>query len=466
MRSIWKIVGLTSSLILTSTGCGFLMPGSQPASTAGSSPAVSDEQKQVVRKQEAEAEKLEAQMGNIEEEQTERMEKDLVKALKLALGQQPQSPGLPPPESSSTVVKELRAAKIKLYLEPVVDQDGKPVADQFLQVKDSYTDRVQQLSRKMMEKKATPAETKEVTSGAKYAMKLQDIKMQVLNVSMVTMQSNSQVQTSAMTTMLRVAGMVRTRKTMEMELDDADYAKIAKWLAKQRRVELIAASSMGMLATYQAVINDGGNPQALDALAEHTAKAFPLKPTVSNAEAKEYVANLKGNVLEVKGRYEGMMRKIHGDAKYERQFKSSIDAMFAQAAGAQNQKSVSQIAAESQSKYNEDLEKCARGEPVSPGSLVGPARCKEARAARKSGQPIPASLGAGEAEKSEGGGIGSLLGGAASMFPALAIVSASLEGIQALAKGDPQAALTSAIAMAPGGGMVKEGLGMAAKLLR
>jgi hypothetical protein len=466
MRSIQSILGLSLSVILTSTGCGFLMPGAQPANASGSGPAVTSEQKEAVRKQEAEAEKLEAQMGDMEGEQTERMEKDLVKALKLALGQQPISPGMPPSESSSTVVKELRTAKVKLSIEPVVDQDGKPVADQFLQVKDGYTDRVQQLSRKIAEKKATPAEMKEIQAGSKYVMKLQDIKMQVLNVSMVTMQSNSQVQTSSMTTMLRVAQMVRTRKMMEMELSEEDYAKIAKWLARQRRVELIAATSMGVLATYQAVINDGGNPQALDALAEHTLKAFPLKPEVTTAEAKEYAANLKGNVLEVKGRYEGMMRKIHGDAKYERQFKGGIDAMFAQAAGAQNQKSVSQITADTNAKYNEDLEKCARGEAISPGSLVGPARCKEARKARESGQPIPAKLGDGGGEaKSEGGGIGGLLGGAAGMFPALSIISASLDGIQALAKGDPKGALKSAIAMAPGGGLVKEGLGMAAKLL-
>ena len=465
-------VSLAALIAALVTGCGFLpggaMPGGNTATNAGQV-SVTGEQKDAVRKQEAEAERMEAQMGNMEVEQIDRMEKDLVKALKFALGQQAAMPNMPPPETSSTVVKALRKANIKLRIEAVTDQDGQAVADNFLQVKDSFTDRVQMLSRKMAEQTATPAEKAEIMAGSKHVMKLNDIKQQLLNVSMVTMQSNSLMQTGSLTTMMRAAGMVRTRKQMEMQLNEADYARVARWLERQRRIEAIAATSMGILATYQAVLNNNGNPAALDALASNALKAFPLQTTVSSEEAKGYVTNLEVNVAQVKRSYEDMMRKVHGDTKYERKYKAGIDALFRNAETASSQKSVSEMAADTNTKYNDDLAKCGRGEAISPGSLVSPPKCKDARQAVLRGEPLPipgAQAQANTSESSGGGGLlGGLMGSVGASIPGLSIIKGSLDGLQALMKGDAKGALNAAMTMVPGGAMLKKGVEVATNVV-
>jgi hypothetical protein len=438
------------------------LPLGGPPKEAEKKPLVTDETKEAVRRQEEMADRMEEQQGNAELQQIERMEADLVKALKGSLGQQAPSPGLPPPEPSSAIIEELTRAKIKLRLEPVVDQEGRPVNDHFLQLKDSFTDRVQVLSRKMSEGKATAAEKKEMQEGARHVGKINDLRTQVMNLSMVTMSSNSQVQTSSMTTLLRAAGMVRTRKMMEMELNEADHARAKKWLERQRRSEAVAATSLGMLAAYQAVLNQGGDPKALSALAEQALKGLEARPEVSEQEVKDYLGNLGVNVAQVKARYEEMMRKIHGDAKYERQYKAGIDAMFRQAEGADNQKSVTQMAEDTQKKYNEDLERCGRGEAIDPGSLVSGPTCKEARKAQLEGRPLPRP---GQAASGGGGVVESLTDKALGMIPGIGTIKNSLEGVQALARGDTKGALQAAIGMIPGGGPIKEGLGLASKLL-
>jgi hypothetical protein len=429
--------------------------------TAPQQPLVSDEQKDAVRKQEAAAEEMEAKMGNQEEEQIAKAETDLTKAVKVALGKEAMNPGMPTPETSSNAVKAIRDAKIKMRIEQVTDQNGKPVANNFLQLKDSFTDRVQQLSKKISEQKATKAEMKEIQDGAKHVAKLNDLKQQVLNISMATMTSNNTLQTSSMTTMLRVANLVRTRKQMEMEMNDEDYARVAKWLGRQRRIEQTAAVSMGILATYQGVINDSKDPAALDLLCEKVSTSFPEKPTVTTAEAKDYVKNLKGNVTKVKGEYEAMLRKVHGDEKYNAQFKGGIDAMFAQAEGAENQKSVTQMAADTNAKYKEDIGKCARGEPISPGSLVSPPRCKQVREASQRGEPIPDSLDASNAAPEASSGGDGILG----MLPGFNIIKASIEGVSALARGDAKGALNAAVGLVPGGGPLRDTFTQVSKML-
>lgn len=484
---------VSASLLIGCGGAGSQSPGTTEPSSAK---VIGEDSKKAVREQEAAADAYEEKMG-AETEQIDRMEKDLEKALKIALGKQAQTPGMPAPESSSVVLTELRKTPIKLRLEPVVDQDGKPVNDQFIQMKDSYTDRVQQLSRKIAEQKASKAEMKEVQDGAKHVMKLNDLRQNVLNVSMVTMTSNSQLQTSSMTTLLRVAGVIRTRKQMEMEMNAQDYARIAKWLQRERRVQAIAATSMGMLATYQAVLNQNGNPKALDALADASLSAMPFQTTATEEDAKAYVANIKGSASEVKAKYESMMRKVHGDAKYEARYKAGIDAMFKQVEGAESQKSAGEMVSESQAKYRADVGKCMKGEAVDPGSMVSPPQCKELAKAVKSGDtsallpgtkkafdenggaPGTATV-ANAAKNAVGGLLGGLLGGgdpskssplsaltdaALGSVPGLGTVKNSLEGIQAIAKGDPKAALGSAIGLVPGGSAVKGGLDLAAKLL-
>lgn len=445
-------------------------PAAEPAPKQ-QGPVVGDDVKTAVRTQEDAADKAMAAAGDAEKQQVDKAEQELIASLKFALGQQAAMPGMPPPDTASSVVTDLRKANIKLRIEPITDQNGKPVADNLLQVKDSYTDRVMALSRKLSEGKATAAEKKEVQSGAKYAARLNDIKMQLGNVSRATMSANSLAQTGAMTTLMRIAGMMKTRKQMEMPVNDADYTKIAGWMARQRRTEAVAGTSLAVLATYQGVLNEGGNPQALDELAKSALQAFPMDIKVSDQEAKDYVKNLNGNIAAVKTQYEAMMRKTWGDATYESRYKSGIDAMFAQA-DPSTVKTATQIANETQVKYQADLQKCGRGEAIDPGSMVSGPHCKQAREAVLAGKPIPQTL-AGDSVASDsgnaGGGIagavGNLIGGAMSSIPALNVISASLEGLQAIAKGDPRGALKAAIGLVPGGSLLKQGLQTADKVL-
>ena len=192
-------------------------------------------------------------------------------------------------------------------------------------------------------------------------------------------------------------------------MNDADYKRVQRWLERQRRVEQTAAVSLGLLATYQAVINGKGDPEILDVMAKKTLDSFPQQPEVSLDDAKRYVKNIKGNVSKVKDQYEAMLRKVHGNARYEAQFKSSIDAMFRQAEQAENQKSVTQMANESGQKYQVDRKRCYDGQSVSAGSLVSPVTCKKLRKLALEGKPLPGTneAGAGSAkEESSGGGLG------------------------------------------------------------
>ncbi len=444
----------TLPFLMLSLGLGACLMPPQP-NTAQSEPLVTDEQKDAVRAQEAQADAMEKQMGNIEEQQLEKAEQDLVKALKLALGKEPAAPGMPPPQSSSKAIASLRQAKVKMRIEAVKDQNGKAVASDFLQLTDSVVERIQVLSRKMAEKKATPAEVKEIQKAAQLVPALNDLKSQVRSVSMATMMANNQLQTSSMTTLLRVAGMIRTRKMQEMTMNDADYARVQRWLKRQRRIETVAALSMGVLATYQGVVNDNKNPEALDLLAEKALESFPQEPEVSLADARNYAKGLKGNVAKVKEQYEAMLRKVHGDERYEAQFKGSIDGMFAQAAGAENQKSVTEMAAETGKQYQADRERCYKGEAISGGSLVSPVTCKEIRAKAMRGEPMPRANEAGAgaaAEAEESGGFASLLGS----LPGFNIIKASLDGVSALSRGDAAGALSAAIGLVPGGGALRD----------
>jgi hypothetical protein len=276
--------------------------------------------------------------------------------------------------------------------------------------------------------------------------------MQIMNLSMVTMQSNSMLQTNALTTLLRVAGMVRSRKQQEMEFNEADYKRVQRWLNLQRRVESVAALSFGMLATYQAVINSGGSAEVLDSLATKALDSFPKEPDVSLDEAKTYVKNLKGTVGQVKSQYEAMMRKVHGDARYEAQYKDGIDAVFRQAETAGSQKSVTQMANETNQKYEADRAKCYRGESIDPGSMVSPVTCKKLKELAQSGKPMPSAGAATEAAIEEAEDAGFDLFGS---LPGFNLVKASVEGLSALARGDTEGALKAAVGLVPGGSALR-----------
>ena len=140
------------------------------------------------------------------------------------------------------------------------------------------------------------------------------------------------------------------------------------------------------------------------------------------------------------------------------------------------------MAADTQTKYKEDLRKCARGEKLDPGTMVGapnPDRCKERL--KQMGEPVPETVagtpnpqglipgqvnqGLGVANSVKNGDVSGALDGAAKMFPADGTIGSSLAGLSALSKGDPKGAISAAMNLVPGGGLVKDGLSFAAKLL-
>jgi hypothetical protein len=485
-------------LLASNVGCQMLMPHGAGAGTGGSSGSAEyhpgQDVKDTVRKQEAQGD---AVTDPVEDQELAKQEKDVQHALSFALGREAQMQGAPPPESSSQALAELRAAHFKLRIEPVTNSSGAAIGGgDFIQLKDSFTDRVQQLQAKLASGTATPAERAEVMKGATQMMKLNNLKMQVSAVSRATMMTNVHVQNGGIATMLKIAGMVAVRKQQEMDWTDEDYARVKKILARQKRWEALAAGTMGMLAAYEAVVStSNGDPKALDAIADATLKAFPLDPQVSDDDAKNYVAHLSDNVASQKAKYESMMRSALGDAVYEAQYKPNIDRMFAQAANASNTKSVSQVASDANAKYQADLAKCAAGEKPDPGSLVGPAKCQQARQQALSGggaggggddgsggsaaggPGLPAGAqnamnkvqkGIGLAQAVANGDAAGAIQNAADMFPGDGPIQSSLQGVAALTKGDFKGALKSAMGLAsliPGGSIIKEGLGVAGKLL-
>lgn len=495
---------LLTPLVAGSLGCGMLAPkggaGAGASSGGGGGAAYDSPQasKDMVRTQEA---KSDAMIDPIEDQEVAKQEKDVLHALAMSLGKEGPAPGMPPYESGSQALTELRAAKFKLRIEPVTNSSGAAIGGgSFVQLKDSFSDRVQALQGKLAAGTASASERAEVMSGSKQIMKLQGLKMQVNAISLAALGTNTHVLNGSLTAMLKISGMVAVRKQQNMDWTDDDYARVKRILTRQKHWEAMGAATMGMMAAYEAIIGTNtGDPKALDAIADSTTKAFPLDPQVSDDDAKSYVSHLTDNVAAMKSKYETMMRGAVGDAMYEQQYKAGIDRMFAQAGNAGSTKSVTQVAADTNSKYQADLAKCARGEPLDPGFMVGPAKCQAARAQAQGGggggddgsqaggagsgggaggpNLIPGNVqnginkvqqGIGVAGAIANGDAAGALQGAADMFPGDGPIQNSLQGVAALTKGDFKGALKSALGLAsliPGGSLIKEGLGVAGKLL-
>jgi hypothetical protein len=463
-------------------GCGMVAgQSSGGASTAGAT-ATFEVPQAVKDRVRADEVRMDAVSDPVEDQEVAKQEKDVLHALAMSLGKEGPAAGMPPYESASQALAELRAAKFQLRIEPVSNGRGGNVGSgDFVQLKDSFTERVQALQGKLAAGTATASERAEVTSGAKQMMKLTGLRLQVTSVSQATMMTNVHVQNGGIATMLKVAGMVTARKQQSMEFTAEDYARVKRILTRQKHWEAMAAATMGMLAAYEAVVaTPTADPKALDVLAEATLKAFPLDPQVSDDDAKDYVTHLGDDASAKKAKYEAMMRAAVGDAVYEAQYKTGIDNLFARASGAASTKSVSQLVTDTGSKYQADLAKCARGEPLDPGSLVGPGKCKEARDNAPAGGDSSGGAGGGGGKGNKvaaglavagaaaNGDAAGALQAAADMFPGDGPIQASLQGVAALTKGDFKGALKSAVGLAsliPGGSLVKEGLRAAGKLL-
>lgn len=423
-------------ILATATGCGMVqmqqpgMAGAYGAGPhAGGAPEITipKETQDQLRKMTAESE---ARMNDMQDEQLDRLEKDALKGVRSALGMEKTADSMPMPPPASVSIAALRKQNVKMRLEPVTNPlNGQPNED-FLQFKDEPTERLGMLGRKSAEGTATAAEKKEMMGYQKIAYKLMDLRMQVLNTSVAAMQANSNVQTSGMMQMLNVSSMVRMRRLYNMELDANDIASVKRGLERQKRAEAIAAITMAMTAAYQAVLNNGGDPKAIDVIAQSSLKAFPLKATVTDDEAKKYVASLGENVKKVKAGYEKMLRKAWGDAKYEKQLKQTTDQMFQQAEDAEKQQSINQIAQANMAAYRRQV---AAPPPRNAKTDTG---------------------GATDADALET---------SSKLLGENSTVGASLQGISALKKGDAKGAINAALSFAPPG--VKDAFGIASKLL-
>lgn len=446
MRNAMMLQALAVALT-TTTGCGTLMGGATPSGapagqTETQGAVVTPKQEEMVRDGETRAY---AQADKAVDEEIARMEKDALKALRVALGKESPMQGMPTTESSAKLARDLRKAKHKLKLEPVRDQDGKPVADQFLQLKDSGVDRIQVLSRKIGAGKASKAEIAEAQKLGQSMQSVGDLSTHVRGISMSAMMLNNRLHTETFTTMQRAAGVVRSRKQLGMKLNEQDYAIIRGGLAREKRIGALSASMIGMLAAYQRVLNEGkGDPKALDIIAETTLKAFPMKPEVTNDDAREYVEHLEENVARTRAQYEKGMRSLFGDKKYEAEMKPHMDAIFKQAADAKNTKSIQETLAERNAEA---------------------ARRREARGARGASD-VDGAVNLGRAAAS--GDVAGAAKAASGLVPGGNAIGSSISGISALTKGDPKGALKAATDLAPlvpGGSAIKEGLGLATKLL-
>lgn len=467
--------GSLISVLAVVSGCGLMAPQGPSGPTSQPTEATYETPKESQDLVKSSTLKTYTQVFDQQDEALAKAETTVLKALKVALGKEAAYPGMPVGESASTALKGLRAAKVKARVEEVTGADGKPVAGgQLLQLKDSFTDRMPVLGRKAQEGKATPAEMKEMQDGAKHVTKLNDLRQQIQALSMATIETNTQVQNISLTQMNTVAGMIRAYKQQSLELGPEEYKLVKRGLEQQKRAEALGATTLAMMAAYQAVINNEKDPKALDIIAEGALKSFPVKVEATDADAKAYVANLGTNVSKAKAMYEATARKAMGDAYYEKNMKAGIDAMFAQAAGAKDTKSGAQIAKDSWNQYKADVEKCKSGiDPAAEGRL-GPT-CKAVFQAAKSGDTsdlLPGAKkafdetsnpGAAPGGASSDGEVEGALDTASKLFGEDSHVGASLKGVAALKRGDAKGAIAAALTFVPVPGL-KDVFSLASKL--
>ena len=403
------------------------------------------------------------------DQQLDGLEKTALSAIRMSLGKEAFSSFQPPPLPASACIAALKKGAVKMKLVAAASGLG---GDDFLQLKDEPTERIALLNRTADTN--TPAEKHERAEYAKIALKLIDLHRQVSHISGATYTANLNVQSSSVQTMLRVAALVRSRKMYGVELNAEDYALVKRGLERQRRAEAIAASTMVVLAAYQAVLNTGGDARALDYIGEGTLNAFPLRASVSDAEAKSYVDSLGQNVQAVRARYESQMSKTWGDRKYEKDLKLQTDAIFSQAEGAENTQSLSpqaqaQIYAAAAARNraaDANANAAARNASSASSANAASGWSGVTRVPPGAGPTIPrnAKNALDTVSAAVNGDASRTLDGVAGMFPGDTTIGASLQGIAALKNGDPRGAINAALTLVPIPGL-KDIFGIASKLL-
>jgi hypothetical protein len=314
-------------------------------------------------------------MEQREDDKLDELEKEAIRALKYSIGTEPIRHGQPLPYASSLALTELRKAKIELRIEPMVDAWGRPRAE-FLTLSDSFTARVQELGRRSAEGKLSRKEMTEIQAGAKYTVKLNDLRSQVMQTTLAAYQSNLQLSAgTVLHVMYLVSDMTRTRRYHDVPFSPEDHERVRRSLERLQRAQGIASATMTMIAAYQATINSNGDPEALDAVAKGLLQGLPVAPTVTVEEAKTYVDQLHSNIADAKQRYEDMLRESVGDDEYDKKYRANVDAMFAHQEDAAKQKSAEETARDMwQARAN-----CARGLPYRESALLTRSACATLR---------------------------------------------------------------------------------------
>lgn len=454
---------LVFPVVLALGGCSLFGGSKQPEPEPQPESIIPQESKDTAREGDQAMIAAQKQM----DEQIDKEEADLKKALLVALGKEPPYPGGQPPYPVSASVKELRDAKIELSLAPVLDGQGNPVADQYVQLQDSYTTKVTALSRKISEGKASKKEMKFVQNGAKHMVKINDLKAQVRAAVQPAMMSGWMVTNGSMTTMGTVSHMIKMRRQLEMEWTEEDYELVRSVMVRQSRREAIAAVTIGMMASYQAVIEGGADGKIVDDVAAGSLEALPLEGTATIEDAKALVDGFDEHVKVAHAQYDAQMRKAYSDAEYEAKYKAGVDRTFEQMGAATSAMSATERQAETMKAYEADLQKCARGEALSSASMVGPAKCKEAKAAAQGGAlsaDVMARLlgkpGDADPKALARQGIRKAL----SIIPGGKQIQRALEGVRALRDGDASKALQLAADLVPLPGPAKMALNSAATI--
>jgi hypothetical protein len=438
--SLFSLLFLVAAL----PACATTPPRAVSTSGAVASSTASED---ALRRGEAESD---ARTDPSDDDALDEQEKETLRALRQALGKASAHGGAPP-QASSACIRALRKTNAKLRLEPMPDRDGETHEGGLVDLKDSMTERMAQLQSKLTAGGLSRSEAREIQESVTTLKPIMELRGEILDVSGQTTSANLYVQHTGLSTVLKVAHMVRMRTRMGVAWTDEDYARVQRYVERMRRAAAIAAAGLGTLAAYEAVINQGGDPKAIDAVAASAVQAFPWKPAATRDDARAYVENFRQNVGQEKAQYERMMRGIYGDAKYEKRHKAEVDAMFAQASDADAPSAASQA---------------AYGPAAAPAGPRG-APSSTAAPPAKGGRDALAQVarGASVAGAAKDGDVAGALDGAAQMFPDGGTLKSSLSGMAALGRGDARGALDAALQLVPGGGLVKDGLSLAATLL-
>src|SRR5688572_30634867 len=207
-----RLIPVFFALSAVIVGCQFPSPNA-PGAAGGEEPQQAREtipkasQDELRRKDHEDWAKKDADA----DEKVDEIEKEVLKAIRMSVGKQAWGPGQAPPLPSSTAIKQLRAAKVKLRLETIKNEDGKSLDDNFIDLHDSYTDRVTQLQRKIVEQRASKSEMREIQEGSKHVMKINDVRQPVSALSSAAYRVNIEVTNAHFGHMLDVSMSLRSR---------------------------------------------------------------------------------------------------------------------------------------------------------------------------------------------------------------------------------------------------------------